>query len=161
MMIRKPALHPLGDTEYLLEQWGWWRMDGRGIPSYASPMLALMRDAMPSPAKSYCITDELACIVDAALARLCKRDQQMGDIVWLYFGAKWPAVRVGRYHQVSEGKARELMKAGVAWIDCVLESNKEGRRAGYSENHSDTPLLRTDEIKAVKRTKLTVQLHAS
>lgn len=22
----------LGDTEYLLEQWGWWRMDGMGFP---------------------------------------------------------------------------------------------------------------------------------
>ncbi|EPF5022522.1 antitermination protein Q, partial [Pseudomonas aeruginosa] len=24
----------LGDTEYLLEQWGWWRMDGMGVPGY-------------------------------------------------------------------------------------------------------------------------------
>ena len=123
-------------------------MDGRGIPSYASPMLTLMRDVMPSPAKSYCITDELACVVDAALARLCKRDQQMGDIVWLYFGAKWPAVRVGRYHHVSEGKARELMKAGVAWIDCVLESIKDGGWTGYSANHSHSPLLGIVEITA-------------
>ncbi len=154
MMIRKPALHPLGETEYLLEQWGWWRMDGRGIPSYASPMLALMRDAMPSPAKSYCITDELACVVDAALARLCKRDQQMGDIVWLYFGAKWPAVRVGRYHHVSEGKARELMKAGVAWIDCVLESIKDGGATRYTGKHSDSPFLGTVEITAGNCTDL-------
>lgn len=136
-------------------------MDGRGIPSYASPMLALMRDAMPSPAKSYCITDELACVVDAALARLCKRDQQMGDIVWLYFGAKWPAVRVGKYHQVSEGKARELMKAGVAWIDCALESIKEGWGTEYSENHSDTPRLGIVKITAGNRTDLTNQLHTT
>ncbi|MNR28865.1 hypothetical protein D3C85_1462130 [compost metagenome] len=78
--------------------------------------------------------------MDAALARLCKRDQQMGDIVWLYFGAKWSAVRVGRYHHVSEGKARELMKAGVAWIDCVLEGIKDGGWAGYPGNYSDSPL---------------------
>ena len=138
-MIRKPALHPLGATEYLLEQWGWWRMDGRGIPSYASPTMSLMRDAMPSTTKSYYITDELACVVDAALARLYKRDQQMADIVWLYFGAKWPAVRVGRFHQVSEGKARELMKAGVAWIDCILECIKDG--AGQGIRTSGGPAL--------------------
>lgn len=125
MMIRKPLHRPMGDTEHMLEQWGWWRMNGMGVPSYASPMFALMRDAMPSAAKSYTITDELAGAVDSALARLCKRDQQMGDMVWLYYGAKWPAVRVGRHYQVSEMKARELIKAGVAWIDCVLETLKE------------------------------------
>lgn len=125
MMIRKPLYRPMGDTEHMLEQWGWWRMDGMGVPSYASPMLALMRDMMPSAAKSYTITDDLAGAVDSALARLCKRDQQMGDMVWLYYGAKWPAVRVGRHHKVSEMKARELIKAGVAWIDCVLETLKE------------------------------------
>ncbi|CAN7362291.1 antiterminator Q family protein [Pseudomonas sp. LjRoot263] len=125
MMIRKPVGRPLGDTEYLLEQWGWWRMDGMGIPNYASPMLALMRDSMPSAAKTYVITDELACLVDGAVARLCKREQQMGDMIWLYYGAKHPAVRVGKQWGVSEGKARELIKAGVAWIDCVLESVKD------------------------------------
>ncbi|MNF91443.1 hypothetical protein D3C84_740450 [compost metagenome] len=78
----------------------------------------------------------------------------MGDIVWLYFGAKWPAIRVGRYHQVSEGKARELMKAGVAWIDCVLESIKDGGWTGYSENHSDSPLLGIVEITAGNCTDL-------
>ncbi|GFM48981.1 antitermination protein Q [Pseudomonas cichorii] len=125
MMTRNTLQRPLGETEYMLEQWGWWRMDGMGIPNYASPALALMRDVMPSTAKAYVITDDLACVVDAALAKLCKREQQMGDMIWLYYGAKWPAVRVGRHYGVSEMKARELIKAGVAWIDCVLESIKE------------------------------------
>ncbi|MNR52856.1 hypothetical protein D3C85_1727720 [compost metagenome] len=66
MMIRKPAGRPLGDTEYLLEQWGWWRMDGAGVPTYISPTFALMRQAMPqvSASKSYCITDEWASYND-------------------------------------------------------------------------------------------------
>ncbi|QXH96096.1 antitermination protein Q [Pseudomonas ogarae] len=125
MMIRKPLQRPLGDTEYMLEQWGWWRMDGMGIPSYASPMMAIMREVMPATTKSYVITDELAGVVDGAVARLCKRDQQMGDMIWLYYGAKWAAVRVGRQYGMSEGKARELIKAGVAWVDCVLERVRE------------------------------------
>lgn len=125
MMIRKPLQRPLGDTEYMLEQWGWWRMDGMGIPSYASPMMAIMREVMPAATKSYVITDELAGVVDGAVARLCKRDQQMGDMIWLYYGAKWAAVRVGRHYGMSEGKARELIKAGVAWVDCVLERVRE------------------------------------
>ena len=125
MMVRKPLQRPLGDTEYMLEQWGWWRMDGMGIPSYASPMMAIMREVIPSTTKSYVITDELAGVVDGAVARLCKRDQQMGDMIWLYYGAKWAAVRVGRQYDMSEGKARELIKAGVAWVDCVLERMRE------------------------------------
>lgn len=125
MNTRKPLHRPLGDTEQMLEQWGFWRMNGMGVPSYASPMWSIMRNVMPSVSKSYSITDELACAVDGAVARLCKRDQQMGDMIWLYYGAKWPAVRVGRHYQVSEMKARELIKAGVAWIDCVLENIRE------------------------------------
>ncbi len=125
MNTRKPLHRPLGDTENMLEQWGYWRMDGMGVPSYASPAWALMRDVMPSASKSYTITDELACAVDSAVAKLSRRDQQMGDMIWLYYGAKWPAIRVGKHYGVSEMKARELIKAGVAWIDCVLEALKE------------------------------------
>lgn len=127
MMIRKPAGRPLGDTEYLLEQWGWWRMDGMGVPGYVSPTLALIRQAVPQPAvsTSYCITDDWALAVDEAVARLTLRDQQMGDIAWLYFGAKWPMIRVGKYYGISEGKARELARAGAAWIDCALSTMRE------------------------------------
>lgn len=124
MMIRKPAGRPLGDTEYLLEQWGWWRMDGLGTPGYTSPTLSLMRQAAanPSAGKNYCITDEWALAIDSAVARLSLRDQQMGDIVWLYFGAKWPMVRVGKHYGIGESKARELARAGAAWIDCAVTS---------------------------------------
>lgn len=123
MMIRKPAGRPLGDTEYLLEQWGWWRMDGKGVRGYTSPTLALMRQVMPESgtSKNYCITDEWALAIDNAVARLAHRDQQMGDIIWLYYGAKWAMVRVGRHYGISEGKARELARAGAAWIDCSVD----------------------------------------
>jgi len=60
-------------------------------------------------------------LVDQALAKLVSRDRQMGDFVWFYFGAKWPALRIAREHSLSEAKVRELVKAGVAWIDCALE----------------------------------------
>jgi hypothetical protein len=126
-MIRKPAGRPLGDTEYLLEQWGWWRMDGASVPNCTSPTFALMCQAMPQPSasKNYCITDDWAVAVDGAVARLSKRDQQMGDVVWLYFGAKWPMLRVGRHFGISEGKARELVRAGVAWVDCAISEKSE------------------------------------
>ena len=127
MKNRTYAGKALGDTEWLLEQWGWWRMDGMGVPRYISPLHALMREHinMQGGVKSYCITDDRALLVDSAVARLSKRDQQMGDFIWLYFGAKWPALRVGRENYMSEAKARELIKAGVAWIDASLEALAE------------------------------------
>ena len=113
---------PLGDTEYLLEQWGSWRMAGMGVPRYVSPVAAMMNQLSPEPgAQSYVITDDMALVVDAALARLIKREQQMGDFVWLYFGAKWPANRISRESGMSERKAWELIKAGVAWIDGAID----------------------------------------
>lgn len=127
MMIRKPAGRPLGDTEYLLEQWGWWRSDGMGMPIYTSPTLALMRQAMTqgTSSKSYCITDDWALLMDNAVARLSRRDQQMGDIIWLYYGVKWPMMRVGKHYGISEGKARELARGGVAWIDCAIDEKRQ------------------------------------
>lgn len=118
---------PLGDTEYLLEQWGWWRMDGMGVPRYVSQLQALIRENTPCEggSRAYVITDDLALVVDGAVARLTKRNQQMGDFIWLYFGAKWPALRVGREFGLSEAKARELIRTGVAWIDCALEGIRE------------------------------------
>lgn len=118
---------PLGDTEYMLEQWGWWRMDGMGVPRYTSSLYALMRDSVPSEGgvKQYVITDDLALAVDGAIGRLSKRDEQMGGFIWLYYGVKWPALRVGRENGMSEAKAREVIKAGVAWIDCALEQFRD------------------------------------
>ena len=67
------------------------------------------------------LTDDLALAVDGAVARLNKRNTQMGGFVWLYFGATWPALRIAREHKMGEAKARELINTGVAWIDCALE----------------------------------------
>lgn len=118
---------PLGDTEYLLEQWGWWRMDGMGVPRYVSPLYALIRDnnVTEGGIKNYCVTDDVALVVDRAVAKLAARDAQMGNFIWLYFGAKWPALRIARENDMGEAKARELIKAGVAWVDCAIEVFRE------------------------------------
>ena len=118
---------PLGDTEWMLEQWGYWRMDGMGVPRYVSPLYALIRDNTPCEGgvKEYSMTDDLALVLDGAVARLTVRDQQMGNFIWLYFGAKWPALRIARENGLGEAKAREVIKAGVAWIDCALETIRE------------------------------------
>lgn len=117
---------PLGDTEYLLEQWGSWRMAGMGVPRYVSQLAAVMNQFNPEPGtQTYVITDDAALIVDGVLAKLIKREQQMGDFVWYYFGAKWPANRIARESGMSERKAWELIRAGVAWIDGAFDRSAE------------------------------------
>lgn len=117
---------PLGDTEYLLEQWGSWRMSGMGVPRYVSPLAALKNHCCPEPSTmTYVITDDAAMVVDSILARLIKRNQQMGDFIWWYFGAKWTMVRIGEANKISERSAREVVRQGVAWVDAALEQFRE------------------------------------
>lgn len=117
---------PLGDTEYLLEQWGSWRMSGMGVPRYVSPLAALKNHCCPEPSTmSYVITDDAAMVVDSIIARLIKRNQQMGEFIWWYFGAKWTMVRIGEAHKMSERSAREVVRQGVAWVDAALETFRE------------------------------------
>lgn len=112
---------PLGDTEWLLEQWGSWRMDGMGVPRYVSPSACNIGGG----GKDYSLTDDAALVIDSAVAKLTQRNQQMGDFVWLYFGAKWPMVRIGEQHRLGERSTREIVKQGVAWIDSALEFFRE------------------------------------
>jgi hypothetical protein len=132
-MKRKAASRPLADTEWMLEQWGWWRMSGMGVPRYVSPSFALMRDNVEQiSTSSYSITDDLALIIDGCIARLSRREDQglivgakMSDCLWLFFGAKYSMCKVGRHLGISETKARDLVKSGVAWIDGRLETIRE------------------------------------
>lgn len=113
---------PLGDTEWLLEQWGSWRMDGMGVPRYVSPSIGA---AAVGGGAEYTLTDDAALLIDRAVAKLIQRNQQMGDFVWLYYGAKWTMVRIGESARISERSAREIIKQGVAWIDSALEHIRE------------------------------------
>lgn len=113
---------PLGDTEWLLEQWGSWRMDGMGVPRYVSPSYG---SAAVGGGMEYTLTDDEALIIDGAVAKLIRRNQQMGDFVWLYFGAKWTMVRIGESAKISERSAREIIKGGVGFIDGYLHGVSE------------------------------------
>ena len=105
----------LGDTEFLLEQWGRWRKEGMGLPRLASA------NSEPCELPSSCITDDVALAIDAAVGRLTRRDKQMGRFILFYYGDRRPALWIGREHGMGEAKARELIKAGVAWLDGYLE----------------------------------------
>lgn len=122
MKKRTYANKPLGDTEWLLEQWGSWRMDGMGVPRYVSPSVCA---AATGGGVEYSLTDDTALMIDSVVARLTKRNQQMGDFVWLYYGAKWTSLRIGEANKMAERKAFEVIKQGVAWVDSALEHLRE------------------------------------
>lgn len=75
--------------------------------------------------KAYHVTDDMALAVDRVIARLIDRAPQAGDFVWLYYGAKWPALRIAREHQIGEAKVRETLKLAVGWVDSALERFRE------------------------------------
>lgn len=92
-----------------------------------SPLYVLIRDNSVTEGgiKNYCITDDVALVVDRAVAKLATRDAQMDNFIWLYFGSKWPALRIARENDMGEAKTRELIRAGVAWVDCAIEVFRE------------------------------------
>ena len=97
-------------------------MDGMGVPRYVSPSVGA---AATGGGAEYTLTDDAALVIDSAVAKLIQRNQQMGDFVWLYYGAKWTMVRIGESARISERSTREIIKQGVAWIDSALEHIRE------------------------------------
>jgi DNA-binding CsgD family transcriptional regulator len=127
MTTRSHVGKPLAGTEYLLEQWAVWRRVDRGMPGALA--------TGPSAAQpAFFITDDVALAVDGAVARLTARERQLGVFVLAYYGDGRPALKIGREHGISEAKARQLITAGVAWIDCVLD-----HCAGLVDFRADRP----------------------
>ena len=98
----------------------------------ATPQVKALR-LWPGPDATRAVFD-VSGPIDYKLFELANPDRIVLDIRGADFAegfaappAKGPlkAVRVGRHYKVSEMKARELIKAGVAWIDCVLETLRE------------------------------------
>lgn len=117
MSARSHIDRPLGGTAYLLEQWAIWRKVGCGGPRS-------LRTA-PSRSLKFAISDAMAMAIDGAVARLTARERQLGDLVLAYYGDGRSALKIGKEHGISEAKTRELIAAGIAWIDCVLDHQSE------------------------------------
>lgn len=66
-------------------------------------------------------TDDLALAVDGAVARVAKRDEQMGGFIGLYFDAKWPALRIARAHKRRKAKAYNLALAAQLYEQAAKE----------------------------------------
>lgn len=99
------------DTEDLLQHWGMWVIQGSGVS-------ACQVSTLPTPM----ITDDEGLLIDGLVSRLRRGYPESAEVLLRYYTSREATFAVvGRRLGFSEGKARQLWKAGVAWIDGVLE----------------------------------------
>ncbi|ABC27502.1 conserved hypothetical protein [Hahella chejuensis KCTC 2396] len=111
----------MNETPWLLEQWAQWsKMDASLGYSSSTPFSRLNGSATRSPV----ITDQEAAAVDLAVSKLRTRDEEMGEVVRLYYMAgENLSYVVRRMPKLDRRKADLLVKSGVAWIDATLYSH--------------------------------------
>ncbi|WP_431688941.1 antiterminator Q family protein [Hahella sp. NBU794] len=107
------------ETAWLLEQWARWskfNTDNVGYPS-STPFARMAGSSVRSPV----ITDQEAARVDLAVSKLRARDEEMGEVVLLYYMAGENLSHVVRkMPALGRRKAGMLLNAGIAWIDGML-----------------------------------------
>lgn len=99
------------DTEEMLEQWGLWVVQGSGVAGCA----------VSGQQRTPMITDDEALLIDRLMGRLGKRYPECGEVMLRYYTSNCTFVQVGKRMGFGEEKTRQLLKAGVAWIDGALE----------------------------------------
>jgi hypothetical protein len=110
------------DAEELLTNWGRWVWHQAGVPRYTSPMFALMRDnvaqeSVPAPV----ITDDEAMMIDAIVARMWRRDEQMADCLRIYYCTSRTMHGVGVVLGIHRKKVAELLLAGRAYVEGSID----------------------------------------
>ncbi len=106
------------NTPWLLEQWARWARANPCSTSY--PALTAFARLLGSTVPSLTITDKEAMQVDGAVARLNKRDEEMGRAVMLYYFGGCNMSRVARSMSINRKRASVLVNSGTAWVDAVL-----------------------------------------
>jgi hypothetical protein len=109
-------------AQNLLTQWGVWTWQNTGVPRYVSPLLAMMRDAIPGVhGKSAAISDEDAEEISAILARLNQRYPKSYEAIELYYRFGRTQEQVARLMGEKRLKAREWIMAGECYVQAVLD----------------------------------------
>lgn len=107
------------NTPWLLEQWARWARSNPGsslrYPAI-TPFARLLGSTLPSPV----ISDAEAMLVDGAVARLNRRDGEMGQAVVLYYFGGGNVSRVARLLEIDRRRADVLVKSGTAWVDATI-----------------------------------------
>lgn len=102
-------------TESLLEQWGIWVRQGTGNLSCAVPSWSLPTARL---------TDDEGLELDGLVARLGTRHPIWGEALVMYYTTGKTFEQVGKSLGMGDEKARQSVKAGVAWVDGALEGRR-------------------------------------
>lgn len=104
-------------TSYLLSQWGKWsKTHGLNI-TYKS--FLSVKNARKSVQAD--ISDDLAMMIDSAVARMGRRDKEMHDAVTVYYCCGENLSTVARALKINRRRANVLVQAGTAWVDAVFD----------------------------------------
>jgi hypothetical protein len=111
-------LETIGDTRSRLVEWGRWvRAGGAGL-GYGRGLILPLGATVRSPM----ITDDEAVLIDAAVARLRRRDYEMGACIVMYYPGQKTDQRIGEMLRLSRSKVQQLRYAAESWIDGALQA---------------------------------------
>lgn len=107
-------------TDILVQQWSYWAHSNPGKLGYPrlSAFASLMK-AKPRPA--LVISDDTALLVDELIARLCRRNENMGQALVAYHFCNRNISRASRVLGYDRRVMTNLVSSGTAWIDGALE----------------------------------------
>ncbi|WP_062359559.1 antiterminator Q family protein [Vreelandella aquamarina] len=111
-------------TINLLSNWGKWIRQGKGVPRCTTQMECILRDVEPCAEKDPMrITDDDALMIDSIIARLLKRDPEMGGVLSEYYSSHDQSMRaISRMFDMPRTRVERLLASGEAWVDGVLEA---------------------------------------
>ena len=105
-------------TEWLLEQWALWAYEGNALGYPKADIWAKqLGSSVPEPT----IEDDIAGRVDQAVARLKKKNPEVCEAVVRYFLRRQNYSDIERGMKLGRNKGAELVRIGVACVDCYLE----------------------------------------
>lgn len=116
-------------AEELLEQWGKWVWQKTGVPRYVSPMLALMRDHVPSThAPDAAISDEDAETVSAIVARLKRGYPESYEVLEKHYVFNMSLESIGprmERQKLSRYQVKERLVGARWYVQAELDRRSE------------------------------------
>lgn len=109
------------DTGWLLHQWaGWAKADPELARIHYPELSPFVKMKARAGAKAYIISDDDALEIDQAIARLRKRDAEMGRATALFYWLGGNMSLTARVLGIHRKRVDVLIAAGTAWIDCAI-----------------------------------------
>ena len=109
----------IDQTKHLLNEWGRWAMVNPGV-SINYPNATNFARLIPKKGVTPSISDTEAEVIDAAVACLCQRITELGDIVVMYYLIGFNSKKIAEIKDVDRRVVTTLLRSGEAWIDAKI-----------------------------------------